>query len=320
MLSRLAENLYWCGVYIERSDETARLLDVTYHSLLESRPSEVSLAWRNVLEVLYAAPSYGAVYDKVSARRVLEHLITHTENPSSILSTLTRARENARSVREVVPSEFWESVNDFYLDIESADLEATIESAPFEIFRRVRWRSQAVVGTAAETMLRDDGWRFFMLGRMLERSKMICRLLYVEYGQLVSASGPTAFHHWVSVLKSASAFEAFRKTYSASMDPTDVVEFLILSPVFPRSVLWCLRSVEHELDELSPPDVVTLPRRLLGRVRADLEYRNVEEILDEDLHTLLSRVQNSVDRVAETVAETFFRNVGEGDFQQLGIR
>ncbi len=320
MLSRLAENLYWCGVYVERADATARLVDVTYHSLLESRPAEMTSAWRDVLRLLHADEGYKTWREDITGLGVMEYLVVDANNPSSIVQAVGQAREDTRSVRETVPTEFWEAVNDFHLDLGRRDLQAMLRTQPFEIFELVRWRSQAVVGIAAETMLRDDGWRFFTIGRLLERAKTVCRLLVTRYAELLRTAAPLAFHNWVSVLKSVSAFEAFRKSYRASMDPADVVEFLVLRADFPRSVLFCLEGTEHELAELTAPDEVTRPQRLIGRVRADLEYRSVGELLDEDLKIFLSGMQQRVQDVDDAIATSFFRNVGESDMQKLEVR
>jgi len=169
-----------------------------------------------------------------------------------------------------------------------------------------------------ETMPRDDGWRFLQLGWMLERAEMTCRLLDVRYSQLVTAGATGGFHHWLQTLKSASGSEAFRRRYRASMDPADVVEFLLLSRTFPRSVLFCLRAVENDLARLEAGSAtLARPQRILGRTRSDLEFLDTHELLQGDLHVFLDQMLNGVRQVAEAVALQYFRSAQEHDFHSL---
>lgn len=314
MLARHAENLFWAGRYIERAEDTARLLDVTYHGLLEATPMEAARAWSDVLSVLRLAGDFEARGRAVDAVSVSQFLVSDTENPGSIVAAVVRARENLRSVRELVTTELWESVNRFYLDLRARNLRADIEHEPYELYSFVKRRCQTVAGVAAETMPRDDGWRFLELGWTLERADMACRLLDVRY----SGEERIGFHHWLGTLKSASGLEAYRRVYRGSMDPADVLEFLLLSRQFPRSVLFCLRRAEHDLAVLgAQTGQLSRPERLLGRVRADLEYRDVSEILAEGVPRFLDKVQRGVRHVAEAVALEYFRNSEELDFHSL---
>lgn len=311
MLARVAENLFWSGRYIERAEDTALLLDVTYHGLLESSPDESGLAWLGLLEVLHLEAAFAERYGEVTDGTVTEFLVLDETHSGSIASSVERARANAHSVRELVSSELWEAINTFALELAARDLRADLTHQPHELYGLVKLRCQTIYGVASETMPRDDGWRFMMLGRMLERAEMTCRLLNVRYVQL-TASPHAGFHDWVGVLKCASAFEAYRKSHKATMDPARVVEFLLLDANFPRSVLFCLRAAEAGLARLGLPGEVTRPQRLLGRTRAELEYRNIEEILveegtEEGLHAFLDRVQEQVWAVADAVADQFFR-------------
>ncbi|MBW3663745.1 MAG: alpha-E domain-containing protein [Actinobacteria bacterium] len=314
MLARLAENLFWSGRYVERAEDTARMVDVTYHGLLESPPSEVAAAWAQLLDVLHLRAAYRDHYGEVEATDVIRFLVLDDTNPGSMLAAIGRARENGRSVRELVSLELWEAVNGLYLDLRARDLEVEISERPYELFSFVKRRCQMIVGVATETMPRDDGWRFLTLGRMLERAEMTCRLLNVRFQQLASAA-PMEFHHWVAVLKSASGVEAFRKGYRASMQPADVVEFLLLSPDFPRSVLFAVQAAEHQLVRLSDEGGVgTRARRLVGRLRASLEYTSVDELMGEGLHGFLDEVQAGTSTLADAVASEYFQHRQAGGF------
>lgn len=316
MLARLAQNLFWAGRYVERAEDTARMVDVTYHTLLESPQGEEVDAWLELLEVLHLRGAYDADRDGATPADVTRFLVLDEGNQGSILSAVSLARENTRSVRELVSTELWEAVNSFYLELRRRDLGADLASQPYELFAVVKRRCQTITGVAVETMPRDEGWRFFTLGRMLERAEMTSRLLDVRFGQLVSYAAPVAFHHWVAVLKSASAFEAYRKAYRASMEPANVVEFLLLSPDFPRSVRYCLEHAEEQLARLGDPQQLGPARRRIGRAFSELQYREVDELLD-DLHPFLDRMQHHVWRVADTVADEFFRHHPDGGQQSL---
>ncbi|HEX7168977.1 MAG TPA: alpha-E domain-containing protein [Acidimicrobiales bacterium] len=309
MLARHAESLFWTGRYIERAESTARMLDVTYHGLLEANAYEAEPAWRELLSVLRLDADFRERGGGASAASVSSFLVLDEENGGSIISAVERARENIRSVRELVPIELWEAVNSFHLDLRARNLRRDLDQQPYVLYKLVKQRCQLIAGVASETMPREDGWRFLQIGWTLERAEMACRLLDVRYAAQPELSD---FHHWQSTLKSASAFEAYRKAHRSSMDPSDVVAFLLLSRTFPRSVLFCLRRAERELGLLSGSDApMTRPERLLGRVRADLEFTDVRDIVGGGLHSFLERLQHAVRQVAEAVALQYFRNSQE---------
>lgn len=318
MLARLAENLFWTGRYIERAEDTARMVDVTYHTLLESPPGEVEDAWAELLDVLHLRGAYEAGHESIVPADVIHFLVLDESNPGSIMAAVAHARENARSVRELVSTELWEVVNGFYLELRQRDLPEDLAHQPYELFAIVKRRCQTLTGVATETMPRDDGWRFLTLGRMLERAEMTCRLLNVRFGRLASFSEPMAFHHWVAILKSASAFEAHRKAYRASMEPAHVVEFLLLSPDFPRSVQFCLTTAQHQLERLGDAERIGPAQRRIGRACAELGYREVDELLD-DLQAFLDRIQENVQHVADAVADEFFRHAPLGGQHSLTV-
>ena len=311
MLSRHAESLYWTGRQMERAGDTARMLDVTYHALLESPHAEARRAWLDLLDVLSLDQAFRKQHDHVSARTVSRFLVLDPTNGGAIVPTVARARENARSVRELLSTELWEAINTFWLELQRRDLERDLDHQPYALYRLVKRRCQEVSGTAAETISHDDGWRFITLGGMLERAQLVCRLLDVRFGRYASGEEELDFYQAVEILKSASALEAFRKTYPGAMTISNVVSFLLLSPTFPRSVLYAIRSAEVRLQQLqlgAPPGRAW---RVLGRLRADLEFADVGELLLGDLHSFLRRVQTDLRGVNDLVAVQFFRNTEE---------
>jgi uncharacterized alpha-E superfamily protein len=305
VLSRHAEDLYWLGRYVERAEDTARMLDVTFHHLLESPPAVEATAWRELIEILYLGEVYEGMLDQPSVSR---YLVTDTDNPGSILSSVGRARDNARGLRDRISTELWEAINVFYLELSAADLTVGVEQRAYALLGDIKSRCQLINGVAAQTMPRDEGYRFIVLGLMLERAEMTCRLLAIRYARLVSNGDRMGFHAWVSVLKSVSAYEAYLKSHDASLDPTRVLEFLLLDPDFPRSVLYCLRQVEQQLVRLTPDGLQTDVGRAIGRVRARAEYCDVAAIAGEGLDSFLEDLQTEIYEVADQVDLHFFRS------------
>lgn len=308
MLARHAENLFWAGRYLERAEMTARAVDVTYHALLESPPTESQQVWAQILDILQLGDAYAASHGELDPSRVVGFLVSDGDNPGSVLASITRARENLRGVRELISSETWESTNSLYLRMRDRDLPADLAGQPYELFGEVRRGAQLVVGVANETMPHDDGWRFLTLGRMLERVELTCRLLVVRLVPSRGAREMLGFQDGLAILRSVSASEAFRRTHRR-LDPASVVEFLLLSPSFPRAVLYCLRSAEVQLSVLGEGvPGIGRSRRMLGRLRASVEFRNVDELVEEGLTSFLTDLRDGVRDAAACVSTEFFRH------------
>ena len=304
MLSRHAEDLFWLGRYVERAEDTARMLDVTYHNLLESPATQELTAWKELLEVLYLDATYPG---ELEGRAVSRYLVTDRSNQGSIISAVGRARDNARGLRDGISTELWEAINVFYLELARADFQIDIERRAYEIFSAIRSRCQLISGVAAQTMTRNEGYRFMMLGWLLERAEMTCRLLAVRYARLAGSDAEMGFHAWVSVLKSVSAYEAYLKAHDASLDPTSVLEFLLLNQEFPRSVLYCLQHVEILLERLAGSGQQTKVERAIGRVRARAAFCDIATVVNNGLDQFLEELQKEIYVVSYEVEDHFFR-------------
>ena len=300
MLSRVAESLYWIGRYVERAEDTARLLDVHVHTLLEDPWVDEAAASRDVLSVM-GVKLRGVAVD---SRLTVERLAFAPDDTSSIVGALTAARENARGVREALSSELWEALNATYHSLPSQQAAAQ-RHGPHGFFRYVRERAAVVAGLLDGTMPRDDGWRFLVLGRSLERVDMTARLLWARGQQRGASSG------WIGLLKSCSAHEAYLRTYRAAVEPEKVVEFLVLDRLFPRSVYAALVQAETCLTELDPnigrTGVDDAARRFLGRARTDLEFRVAHELL-VDLPGLLGVLQSTCADTAAALSARYFHH------------
>jgi len=306
MLARHAEDLFWAGRYLERAEDTARLLDATYHALLEGGASEGPMAWQEVLDALQLSHSFHARHRRVTVQAVEAFLVLDESHSSSIAAAIGRARENARNVREHLSTELWEALNSTYLELRAEGRAEELAAHPHEFYRRVRSRCQLVAGAAAETMARLDAWRFFLLGRLVERAEMTCRLLRVRAPLSREGNSHDEIHYWLVLLNAVSALESYTRRFGAEIAPIKVLEFLVLSPEFPRSVLFCLRAVETQLSALEGGVAAPSVQRALSRLRADLEYEDVGVLLSRGAEDALERTRQGIANVAERIESCYF--------------
>ena len=299
MLSRIAESLYWVGRYVERAEDTSRILDVHVHRALEDPSVEEDPACRGLLAVMgVAAPP-----EPLDTSTLLEILAYDSGSTTSIAGTLFAARENARSARDSISSEMWECLNATYNALPGVIGRAR-RGSPHVFFAFVKERAAILAGLADSTMSRDDGWRFLVLGRSLERVDMTARLLSASFDD---TAGPA---EWVTTLRCCSAHEAFLRTYRRGVEPDLVTEFLLLDRLFPRSAFHALGDAEECLAELQPgagrAGLDDDARRIIGRARTELEFRRVQELVS-DLPAHLSALQAACHDAGEAVARKFFR-------------
>ena len=308
MLSRIAESLFWVGRYLERAEDTARILDVQIHQLLEDATNDEALASKALLSVMGIDETDDETL--LDLGHVTALLAFDRAQPSSIVSSLVGARENARGIRETISSELWECLNATYvaLDQRVATARAIGPHAFFRFANYVKERVAIAAGIADATMSRDDGWRFLVLGRSLERVDMTARLLSVRL------SLPESMSDWVTTLRCCSAHEAYLRTYHGAVDAEHATEFLLLDRLFPRSAYFALSTAETCLVELDP-DRTRLgtddeARRILGRGRAALEYRQIGDLLDE-MPAHLMALQRSCSEATFAVANRYFHRETE---------
>ncbi len=296
MLSRIAESLFWIGRYIERSDGTARILDVHLQLLLEDPWIEEDLACRSLLSVMGSEVPDDR---ELTRQDILSILAVDRSEPASIAYSLGAARENARRAREIVSTELWECLN-----TTRARMPRKVSSDKVhEFFAWVRERSALAVGIIESATSRDEAWQFFTLGRSLERADMTARLLATR--SLTEASGPS----WTTILRSCGAYEAYLRTYRGVPSARNAAEFLLLDRLFPRSILFsvtraenCMREIEPRSDRVGVSDQA---QRLLGQIRSELEYRPISEIL-EDLTMHMDNVQSATSAASEAIRQRYF--------------
>ncbi len=305
MLARTAEYLFWTGRYLERAEDTARLLDITYHRLLEVTPGEEGEAWSDVLCAVGLEEEFLTSGRRLAAGPVSEFLVYDPANQGSIRACVDQARSNARGVREHLAVEMWEALNSLHLQLSERDLARDVRLVPHELYGFIRQGVQSVIGVADGTWVRDDAWRFFMLGLLLERAEMGVRSLRIRRARHRDDN----VHEWYATLRAASALGAYRRRYAA-FDDVALIDLLLLSSSLPRSVLFSLQGAERILAALVP-DARSLALRLLGRVRAELEFADPAELVASDLTSVLAVVEEQIRDVAKAVAaESFLYRVG----------
>ncbi|MFC9555393.1 alpha-E domain-containing protein [Rhodococcus sp. NPDC056960] len=299
MLARNAESLYWIGRYVERADDMARILDVAVHQLLDDASVDPDRTSRLLLRVL----GIDAPDTPLDVRSVTELVAFSRNQVGSIIDSLASARENARGAREVTSSEMWECLNTTYNGLAERE-RAAKRLGPHEFFRYVEERAAMFAGLADSTLSRDDGYRFLLLGRSIERVDMLARMLLSRAGDRPSSPA------WVTVLRSAGAHDTYLRTYRGALDANRVVEFILLDRLFPRSVFHAIRQAELCLAELDhQPDSRVGPRaeaqRLLGRARSELEFLPPGVLL-EDLQDRLAGLQETCRELGEAIALQYF--------------
>ncbi|HEY4016849.1 MAG TPA: alpha-E domain-containing protein [Polyangiaceae bacterium] len=311
MLSRVAEAIYWMSRYAERAENVARFLDVSFQVMLDL-PDPVGDPWAGVVTATGDVALYAARYGVATREDVVRFLTFDVESPNSILSCLRKARENARSVREVISSEMWEQINKWYLLVCDAATQASVLEDPHDFLTEVKTASHLFVGIAALTMTHGKGWHFGRVGRLLERGDQTSRIIDAKQALLLAR--PTELEASVdeinlsALLRSVSALEMYRKRYGR-IAYVSVIGFLLLEKMFPRSVRYSLNEAERSLHMITgtPSDSGdTSAERRLGRLSAEYEYASVTEILSDGLHKHLDGLQSKLNDVGGAIFESFF--------------
>ncbi|MEO5700143.1 MAG: alpha-E domain-containing protein [Casimicrobiaceae bacterium] len=309
MLSRAASNLYWMSRYVERAENTARILDVAYRmSLLPSEPDHAEREWYAPLKITGSRFPFTGQHERVCAEQVMHFLAFDHDNPASICSCIHQARENGRAVRGVITSEMWEVLNTSWLELSTLD-EARILRGPSPWFDWVKERSHLFRGVTFGTMRRDDAYDFARLGTHLERADSTARILDVKYHVLLPSvrdvGGAVDYYQWSAVLRSLTAFESYRKVYKDAITPMRVAELLILRDDIPRSLAFCMREVYTTLLKLRNAGATETLRRA-GEMRASLEFARIRDIIKEGLHEFLSEFLVKNSELGSHIQASFF--------------
>ncbi|MXW42069.1 MAG: alpha-E domain-containing protein [Acidimicrobiia bacterium] len=333
MLARHAEDMFWAGRYLERAEDTARMIRATLLSTVGESPAHGVERMGNListlrLEMPTSADTVQTMAESLTSTPPILHstaglgldvqaaataLVASPSLAGSVVFCIGRARENFRSLRDQVPSELWEQINQIHLRMHQNDFSTTIEHDPFQTLDFIRVSCQSLTGVISTSMSQGEGYRFLVLGQSLERALMTCRLISVRYPELDGSS----YDEMALTLRSVSALEAYQRASRSSPLASDVARFLLLDDAFPRSVLYCLRACEAHVNALSPVGK-TPPMRHLGQLRSKLEYGDFETLLAE-LPVLLIDIEAGVRGVADDLSHYFFRNAEAFDLHCQAI-
>ena len=307
MLSRVADSIYWLARYVERAENLSRLLLSTQDLLLDagSEGSDSSEFWGPILVATGDDEAYSKLHSQITGKAVVEFLTAHPANPNSIANCVRAARENARTIRDQISDELWECVNSMKLYVDS---NREVRHSGVAFFERILSGSYEFQGIAASTTPRGENWHFLRLGTCLERADQMSRL--IDTCSPLSMEMPPHPEskplRWAALLRSCSAWHAFQ-VHSARLDPRRVIEYLLMKDEFPRSVACCVTEVHRILLVLSDERGETMPEhvRLAGRLRADLAYSHIDEIIEKGLHDSMDDLQTRLIDIGRSIFEAF---------------
>ncbi len=312
MLSRVADSLYWMSRYLERAEHTTRLLEVNLNLMLDENESAAERRWQRVLQVLGSPKQVTWTGDPYSLTRTLTFDTTYK---GSILACIISARENARHVREQISTEQWHRLNSLYLDVTKPGLDrmnAGGSEQPNEFLQQVMEAVHQFQGVSDSTMSHGEGWQFIQVGRYIERASATAMLLEAYHEDLWSEPDRSAegneYLEWMGLLRSATAFEAYCKVYTADLTPERILEFLLLDEDFPHSLRFAIDSLQRALTAIDKDSAINRAeplRRLAGRLQASLSYSSVDEILNQDVVAYLRGIQVQCREIHNTIYELY---------------
>lgn len=311
MLSRVASSVYWMSRYVERAENVARSIDV-HHNLMLDSPYDAPEQWRALVATTGDHELFDKKYPEADREGVIRFLAFDRENPNSIISCLTQARENARSVRPALSMEVWEYVNRAFLMIRSEPARQMALDSTYDFCSNLRELCYLFAAAMDGSMSHGEAWSFAHLGRMLERADQTSRIVDVKYFVLLPSPDdvgtPLDAMQWAAMLKSVSGFAMYRQCFGR-ITPANVARFLILDDKFPRAIRFCLIEAENAMRAItsSPPGTYKNgAERLLGRLRSRFDYTQIEEVFSGGMHEFLDDTQRWVNRIDDAVSEAFF--------------
>lgn len=307
MLSRVANSIYWMARYIERAENLARFMDVALHIVLDN--NRAGEQWEPLVKATGDEEIFEEKYGNYDSENVRQFLTFDSSYASSILSSISCARENARTVREAISSEAWEVLNEYYLMLR-AEAGNGSRLANFELYREIRKRSHLFSGVFDSTMSRDKGWYFANMGRFLERADKTSRILDVKYFTLlpsVSSVGTTVDDLlWSAVLRSVSGFEMFRKTRH-TLTIERIIDFLVLDTKFPRSIHYCVKTAAGSLSRVGGPEPEQNAAQLqVHAILNRLSMATYRSILDGGMHEFIDSIQSDLNTLGSELNQLYF--------------
>jgi uncharacterized alpha-E superfamily protein len=311
MLSRVANSIYWMNRYIERAENYARFVSVNFNLALDLPPN-IAQQWEPLLIATADSFLFYRYFDEPTRENVIEFMAFDKRNPNSIVSCLSQARENARTVRDTISKEMWEHLNQFYLMVRDAG-DQPDRNQPQDFFADVRNGTQLFYGIIDATITRNEAWHFGRVGRFTERADKTTRFLDVKYFTLLAETDPVGstldLMLWSAVLKSVSAYNMYRQQYR-TLTPAGIVAFLILDKLFPRAAAHCIRQAELSLYEISGNNPANSfgneAEKAISKLRAEMEFTDPADIFKTGLHQYLDTFQLRNNLVGSAIHHTYF--------------
>ncbi|NVJ59561.1 MAG: alpha-E domain-containing protein [Gammaproteobacteria bacterium] len=306
MLSRVANNLYWLARYLERAENTARLINVNSHLLLDL-PKNIKLGWQPIIDILSFRDIFYQNYKEADEKSVVNFMVLDQSNPGSIINSLYFARENARTVREIIPREAWEQINNIYLQVVDNKSDAFTRSTRYSYLSNIILAHQTITGLLAGTMTHDEAYSFIRMGRNLERGDMSTRLVDVRSASLLPDvdNELRTFKNiqWMGVLKSMTAYQMYRRKVRVRINRDDVLSFLLLEPRFPRSLIHAVEQVEQSIEELPNNKAAT---EKVKQIKSYLLGAEPAKLKQDKLHEFIDRMQQGLIEIDSEVSQSYF--------------
>jgi uncharacterized alpha-E superfamily protein len=309
MLSRVADSLYWINRYVERAENISRFVEVSQAMALDCPPGSAE-PWLPLIDASGDRELFDKLFPSASPEDVIQFLVREPKNPSCVVNCLASARENARQIRDVITTEMWEQINGFYWALQEQEY---WQQPPQEQLREIRRACQLFYGITDATLSRDLSWQFSRLGRLLERADKTTRILDVKYFLLLPSTeavgGVLDELQWIALLRTAGAYQMFRQSQQKAIAPDAVAAFLLLDPIFPRSVRYCLERIRDSLQIVrgqrvpGPPDDLEC---LIGLVLARWSYTRIEELISNGLHEAIDHLQQDLNKLHTLIEQRYF--------------
>lgn len=306
MLSRVAENLYWMARYLERTEDTARLINATTAVVLDM-PQGTAFGWEMLVKAAGLDELFSKHYGHAYEDNIMRFLIQDERNPSSIMSCIRLARENTRTFREVLPWEAWEWINELYLYAREHLKADMSRSTRFAVLNAIIYRRQALVGLLAGSMSRDVAYQFLRLGRNIERADMTSRIIDVTTAVLLPRNDEPGLAYlnllWLSVLRSLSAYQMYRRHVAVQVRPEQALDFLFNDSHFPRTITHCIDELGECLSML-PKNSDAL--RVLRSVQRRLHNADLTQLVQGGLHEFMDAIQTDLATLHDALSQQYF--------------
>lgn len=304
MLSRVAETLYWMSRYVERTENVARLINVN-NLLIMDLPKGVSSGWAPLIDIIGVREEYQKNHKDFSEQSALRFLLTGENNHSSILNSISNARENARTIRDVLPKCIWEGINSLYYYVKDNKNEGLTKRGRFAYLKHIIDSTQMIFGALDGTINHNDGYVFICFGSIIERADMTSRILDVRSATLITDEETKPYDNiqWMSLLRSLSAYQMYRQEMGVRVQRKEIIEFVMLSEVFPRSILFCLYKLKQLIGPLDNSSQVI---ELIDDASSNLKDSDVRALKNGDLHEYIDQLQIKLAGIHNALVESYF--------------